>query len=139
MRLVHSYTSPLSIIGVTGDCVVPILKPFSFRPSWIELTISQSLFLNPGFDLINSSLFKFPITRGIGKDFAKICDLNLYLKLSIISASPETKAPILAIDLANVEKNKSIPSCTPCSSPLPAPVSPIVPKPWASSTKSLKL
>ena len=47
---------------------------------------------------------------------------------------PAMNAPIDAILLANVEKYKSISSWQPCASPAPAPVSPNVPNPWASST-----
>ena len=70
-----------------------------------------------------------PSTNCICKDFAKTWDLILYFKKSMISLSDAINAPVLAKDLAKVAKYTSISSCTPCSSPAPAPVLPRVPNP----------
>ena len=114
-------------------------KPLSFKPDWSILTFSHNLSFNSGLVWRSSKRFKAPITNWICRDFANICDLILYLRNPIISLSPEMKAPVDAIDFAKVAKYTSIWSCTPCSSPAPAPVFPSVPKPCASSTNNLNL
>ena len=62
--------------GVTGELVVPILKPASLNPLCKAFVISHNLFFNSGLFRINSIRFKAPTTRGIGKAFAKICEKN---------------------------------------------------------------
>ena len=65
-------------------------------------------YLISGLVFNNSNLFKAPITNCNCNDLAKTCERILYLRKSIIIASAAIKAPVLAIDLANVAKYTSI-------------------------------
>jgi len=70
---------------VTGDRVLPMLNPSATSPSCSALATFHKFSLCCGCVCSISSLFKAPITMGMGSDLAKIWERILYFSESTIA------------------------------------------------------